>query len=98
MEVKKRRRYSKEFREDVVNMIKTGDKSVPEISRELEIAEAVIYRWYKKSQGDNEIRTENVIDRDKEIRELRKRLAEVEEERDILKKAVSIFSRQGKSK
>lgn len=30
MEVKKRRRYSKEFKEDVVNMIKTGDERVPE--------------------------------------------------------------------
>ena len=98
MEVKKRRKYSKEFIEDVVNILKTGDKSVPELSRELEIAEAVLYRWYKKSRGNQETGQEKVVDRDKEIRELRKRLAEVEEERDILKKAVSIFSRQGKSK
>ena len=97
MEVKKRRRYSKEFKEDVVNMIKTGDKRVSELSRELDIAEAMIYRWYKKSNEDKG-KEVGISEGGKEIRELRKRLAEVEEERDILKKAVSIFSRQGKSK
>jgi transposase-like protein len=42
MEVRKRRRYSKGFREDVMNMLKTGDKSVAELSRELGIAPTVI--------------------------------------------------------
>jgi transposase len=98
MDIKIRKRYSKEFKEDVVNMLKTGEKSVSVLSRELDIAEGIIYRWYKKSEGKNEMVTEKVGDQDKEIRELRKKLAEIEEERDILKKAVSIFSRQGKSK
>jgi transposase len=97
MEVKKRKRYSKEYKEDVVNMVKTGDKSVKEISGELEIAEAMIYRWYKKIEGETRV-TEKGSNREEEIRELRKRLAEAEEERDILKKAVSIFSKQGKQK
>ena len=98
MEVKKRRRYSKEFKEDVVNMVKTGDKSIGEISRDLEIAETIIYRWYKKITGNNGIKEGKADSGNEEVRELRKRLAEVEEERDILKKAVSIFSKQGKSK
>ena len=98
MEIKKRKKYSKEFKEDVVNILKTGDKRVSVLSRELDIAEGIIYRWYKKSEGTNEKVTEKVGDQDKEIRELRKKLAETEEERDILKKAVSIFSKQGKSK
>ena len=51
MEVKSRRKYSKEFREDVLNMLKTGDKNVPELSKELGIAEQVIYRWNKKYNG-----------------------------------------------
>ena len=53
MEIKMRRKFSKEFKEDVINMVKTGDKSVTEISRELDIAEAIIYRWCKKSKGNN---------------------------------------------
>jgi transposase len=97
MEVKKRRKYSKEFQQDVLNMLKTGDKTVPELSKELGIAEQVIYRWNKK-YNRNTKEEEKLSDQEKELRELRAKLADVTEERDILKKAVSIFSKQGKLK
>lgn len=94
MEVQKRKKYSKEFKEDVLNMLKTGDKTVPVIAKELGIAEAMLYRWYKAKGGGN-IVGEKLSLQEKEIRELRSKLAEVTEERDILKKAVNIFSKQG---
>ena len=97
MEVKKRRKYSKEYRQDVLNMLKTGNKSVPELSKELGIAEQVIYRWNKKYNGNTK-EEEKLNEQEKELRELRAKLADVTEERDILKKAVSIFSKQGKLK
>ena len=89
MEVKRRRKYSKEFQKDVINMLRTGNKNVPELSKELGIVEQVIYRWNKKQNG-NSNQEEKVSDREKELRELRRRLTDVTEERDILKKAVSI--------
>jgi transposase len=98
MEVKPRRKYTKEFREDVINMLKTGDKTVSALARELGIAEGIIYRWNKKSKFNESKEPEKRTDQDKEIRELRAKLADVTEERDILKKAVSIFSKQGNSK
>lgn len=97
MEVKSRRRYSKEFQQDVINMLKTGNKNVPELSKELGIAEQVIYRWNKRQNG-NTPQDEKLSDKEKELRELRSKLADVTEERDILKKAVSIFSKQGNLK
>jgi len=98
MEVKKRRKYSKEYQQDVLNMLKTGNKSVPELSKELGIAEQVIYRWNKKNNGNYSKEEEKLSEQEKELRELRAKLADVTEERDILKKAVSIFSRQEKLK
>lgn len=97
MEVRRRRKFSKEFRNDVLNILKTGDKKVPELSKELGIAEQVIYRWYKKSNVSR-VEEEKVGDQGKEVRELRAKLADITEERDILKKAVSIFSKQGNLK
>ena len=97
MEVKKRRKYSLDFKQDVVNMIKTGEKSVAIIAKELEISEPVLYRWYKKFNGDEDPVVEQLTEKDKELRELRRQLADVMEERDILKKAINIFSKQGKS-
>lgn len=74
-----------------------GDKKVSEISKDLGISNQEIYNWYKKHDGIEQ-EEEKVGDREKELRELKKRLAEVTEERDILKKAVHIFSRQGQLK
>ncbi len=97
MEVQKRKKYSKEFKEDVLNMLRTGERKVSELSKDLGISEQIIYRWYQKN-GVPHQESEKLGDQDKELRELRKRLAEVTEERDILKKAVSIFSKQGNLK
>jgi transposase len=97
MELKRKRKFSKEFKEDVLNMLRTGDKKVSELSKDLGISESIIYRWYKKYVGTPE-EVEKVEDKEKELWELRKRLADVTEERDILKKAVSIFSKQGNLK
>lgn len=97
MEVKKRRRFTQDFKEDVVNIVKTGNKRISDLSKELEISEGVIYRWYKKYSGDETPQEKEITEKDKELRELRRKLADVTEERDILKKAISIFSKQGKS-
>jgi transposase len=97
MEVRSRKRYSKEFRQDVLNMLKTGNKKVSELSRDLGISEPIIYRWYKAVSG-NTVQEEKLSEQEKELRELRSKLADVTEERDILKKAVSIFSKQGNLK
>ena len=95
MEIKSRRKFSKEFKEDVVNMINVGDKKVSELAKELGIADAVIYRWYRKSNKVSPKEAERLSDQEKEVRSLRLKLAEVMEERDILKKALNIFSKQG---
>ena len=97
MEVQKRKRYSEEYRQDVINMLKTGSKKISELSEELGIAQGILYRWNKKINGQYG-REEKVSEQTKELRELRAKLADVTEERDILKKAVSIFSKQGKLK
>lgn len=94
MEVRNRKRYSKEFRQDVLNMLKTGNKKVSELSRDLGISEQIIYRWYK-AISENTVQEGKLSEQEKELRELRAKLADVTEERDILKKAVSIFSKQG---
>ena len=97
MELRRRRKFNKEFKTDVLNMLKTGDKKVSELSKDLGISEQLIYRWYKQDSPKSK-EEEKVSEQEKEVRELRKRLADVTEERDILKKAVSIFSKQGNLK
>ena len=75
-------------------MIESG-RSVPDISQSFGIGSNLIYTWVKRSKassGDNRF-TDAVLTLDEEKLSLHKRIKELEMERDILKKAVGIFSR-----
>ena len=87
---KKRRRYDAEFKKNILKMIEDG-RSITSLSQSFGVSEGLLYRW----KSDAKKRKATVRDTEKdEVKQLRKRLKEVELERDILKKALSIFSRQ----
>lgn len=93
----KRNSYSKEFKLEAVRLLEQGDKSPTELSLELGVKRTLLYRWQSqlKKQGDTAFRgagrrPDTEMD---EVARLRKRLAEVTEERDILKKAAAYFAR-----
>jgi transposase len=81
------RKYGNEFKQNAVRKILDG-QSVASVSRELGVAEGVLDNWKK-------LKIESSSDLEKENLELRKRLKEMEMERDILKKAALIFGRGG---
>jgi len=85
-----KRKYENDFKVMIVDLLKSG-KRVKELSEEYEINESVIRRWKREFQerdGD--------FTKKKELSILKKELADVKMERDILKKAVSIFSKNDK--
>ena len=76
-----------------------GNKSVRKLSEELEIHEVLIYNWVKKYDKEKEEAFPGegkLKPSDEEVRKLRQQLADITEERDILKKAISIFSQDRK--
>lgn len=79
------RKYDDEFKQNAVRKILDG-QAVASLSRELGVAESILHKW-KKAKIDTSSNLE------KEVLELKKRLREVEMERDILKKAALIFGR-----
>jgi len=99
---KERRHYDKEFKKMVVELVETG-KTTREVADDLEIAPDLVRRWrreYRKFQTGSFSGkgNANLSPEQKEIAELKKALQEAKLERDILKKAVSIFSKgDGKS-
>ncbi len=96
MEERKMRRYDKEFKISAVKMITETGHSVAEVARSLDINANVLYNWKKKYSGEGAkafVGTGHLT----ELSALRKQLREVTMERDILKKAVGIFSKEGQS-
>ena len=92
----KRRKYSREFKSEAVQLLNTSGKSGHEIETDLGIGRGQIYRWRRELEEEREgLRAfpGNGKARDEELARLRKELAIVKEERDILRKAVAIFSK-----
>jgi transposase len=91
---KKRQKYDEEFKSDVLRMVADG-RSISEISKKLGISESMVYRWHKKSQPISAKQREENQDHDLqwENEQLKTLLRQTEMERDILKKALAIFSR-----
>lgn len=96
---RKKRRYDKEFKEDAVKIVLEGDRPVREVARDLGIHENMLHRWRKEyldDKGESFPGKGHLKPKDEELLRLRRRLQDVEEERDILKKALAIFSKHRK--
>jgi transposase len=96
-EKKRRRRFTREFKEQAVKLLESRQKGAREIEEDLGIAPGEIYRWRKELRIDGKKAFPgNGNLRDEELARLRKEVAYLREERDILRKAVAIFSKPPK--
>lgn len=93
-------KYSKEFKLDALNLLQEG-KSVSDISKSLGISVNTLYTWPRRYQlhGDKTFQCPGIRlpknEHQEELRRLKKESADLKMERDILKKALSIFSKSG---
>ena len=85
-------RFSDEFKRDAVRQITERGYPVAEVSQRLGVSQHSLYEWRKKF-GISNGKTSDEAD---EIRRLKKELARVTEERDILKKAAAYFAKDAK--
>ena len=85
----KGRRYDQEYKDMIVELFKSG-MSLAELSSEYGIAKSTINGWVKDVK---EIKVdENEVMTLKEVKALKKEMARIKEENEILKKAMAIFS------
>jgi transposase len=93
----KRRKYDASFKEEVLRMVAAG-RPVTEVAQRLGIGENLVYKWKSRSsiQQPAAVGRENspMVAVSEEGQPLLRRIRELEQERDILKKALAIFSRQ----
>ena len=83
------RRYNQEYKDMIVELFKSG-MSLAELSSEYGIAKSTINGWVKDVK---EIKVdENEVMTLKEVKALKKEMARIKEENEILKKAMAIFA------
>jgi transposase len=89
-----RARYENDFKVMIVELLKSGQK-IKDISIEYDLNDGMVRRWrreFELKKGDLS-KKKGLSTQELEIKLLKKEVAEIKMERDILKKAVSIFSK-----
>ena len=92
------RTYTKQFKLEALELLENSGKSAAQIERDLGITKGLLLKWrdryqVKKANGEARLEPSDLEAAQAEVRRLRRQLAVAEQERDILKKAVSIFSK-----
>ena len=94
------RTYTEEFKLEALELLKSSGKSGGQIERDLGITPGLLGKWRDRYQVINQGAEEAHLEASdfeaakREIKRLKRRLAEVEEDREILKKTINIFSRK----
>ncbi len=86
--------YENEFKVMIVGLLNSG-RSIKEVSNEYQLNDSMLRRWireFETKSGDFSKKRE-LSPQEEELKALRKELKEITIERDILKKAVSMFSK-----
>ena len=92
---KPRKQYTREFKMEAVRLLETSGKSARQLERELGIGAGNLWRWRKKfaADGENAFPGQGRLTPEQErIRRLERENEILRQQRDILKKAVAIFS------
>ena len=90
----KHRAYPLEFRSNIIELVRSG-KSVSAVAKEFSVARLTIVNWLKQDEVQAGRRSETVaVTESAEMTKLRKKVRELEIERDILKKAAAWFARE----
>jgi transposase-like protein len=88
-----RRHYTKEFKREAVALTHQSGVSIAQVARDLGIAHSMLGRWRREMAGGGERAFPGRgHPRDEELARLRKENQRLRMERDILKKAVGIFT------
>jgi len=96
---KRKRRYTEEFKREAVRLYESSGKTQVQIEAELGIGAGRLSRWnqqYGTGEGRNHEEREELVATAKRVRQLERENEILRQERDILKKAVAIFSRPSK--
>ena len=89
-----RKTYSAEYRSHLVSLVKAG-RTPESLAREFEPSAPTIRAWVEAARAAES--AGGVVDKDARIRELERKLQQVEEEREILKKAAAWFAAESGS-
>jgi transposase len=93
---RKRRKFTAEFKADAARLVRTGGKTIAEVTAQFDLTETTLREWVKRAEADAGVGSPDALTTAEraELIELRKRVKRAEMERDILKKATAFFAKE----
>ena len=86
--------YPEQFRREAVELVR-GGRSIPDVAESLGVSQQSLRNWTRQLERDRGERDDGITTAERdELRELRKRVRRLEQERDILKRATALFARE----
>jgi len=93
----KRKQYSGDFKREAVRLVTEGGLSIAQVARDLGLNDNLVGRWKKEAQANGQHAFPGQgHPQDEELSRLRREIEVLRQEREILKKAISIFSQVGR--
>lgn len=90
---KKHREYDSQFKEEAVRLVIEGGRSVSEVAQSLGINRERLYNWRQKLSIDSSQDKTPATSVEQELKRLQRENANLKEDKEILKKALAIFSK-----
>jgi len=89
-----RRSFPDEYKAEVVEICRTGGRSIAMVARDLDLSETAVRRWVTRAEVDAGRRDGLTTAEREELSRLRDEVRVLREERDILKRATAFFARE----
>lgn len=86
--------FPPEFRRRAVQLARSGDQSLVQLAKDLQISRSCLRRWIDQDQIETGEREGLTADERKELVELRRRTRVLETENEILKRAAAFFAKE----
>ena len=91
-----RRKFTAEYKAEVVRLVRDGGKGIGQVSRDLDLTETAVRRWVSQAAIDAGLGPAGALTTEerRELAQLRREVRQLRMEREILKKATAFFARE----